>query len=78
VLVVEGTSVRSQWPLGWVVKIFTDKHSVAMTAVWWSMRATLKKLFLAFFKKKQKKTFQKQKQFYFHFQNTFVSQIFSE
>jgi len=38
-----------------VVKIFTDKHSVVTTAVWWPTRATLKKLFLAFFKKKTKK-----------------------
>jgi len=34
-------------------------------------------LFLAVFEK-NKKTFQKQKQFYFCFENTFVSQMFSK
>jgi len=35
-------------------------------------------LFLAFFWKKQRITLQKQKQFYFRFDNTFVSQMFSK
>jgi len=44
-------------------------------SLWWSMRATLKNFrFWHFFEK----TFQKQKQFYFRFQNTFVSQMFSK
>jgi len=35
-------------------------------------------LFLAFFWKKQRIALQKQKQFYFRFENTFVSQMFSK
>jgi len=34
--------------------------------------------FCHFFEKETKKTFQKQKQFYFRFENTFVSQMFSK
>jgi len=42
------------------------------------MRATLKKFVLGSFWKKTKKTFQKLKQSYFRFKNTFVLQRFSK
>ena len=43
------------------------------------MRDTLKNFcFWNFFEKKTKKSFQKLEQFYFRFENTFISQMFSK